>query len=675
MKNVSNDSQTKDNKILMILVIVVVTLVIIQSINNLNQASKISESKDKENIVEMPKQIMTMPDKAPMMGSGAASYGTDGQATMCLNIPPNITYDCNLTNASLYINDTFNCVINSSDVNNNHVTYSLTWISDPTRSIFTIAPNGTMNFTPRRRAVNVTSTFRINAFDDSGCTNTMSSKEYNVTLLGGNRPPVFVKTIPAQRIIKDHFYVFSLNNYFIDPDEDPLFYFYIFQSGTTISIRVTSPMAEIRGIGCGISTAYFVAVDSFGLSATSNVVQYEIICPEQSSDIPAPNNENEGSGGSGGSSDTWQCQPDWRCNSWSECQPENFSFRRCLDYNGCSRDYEQFFFENCTYMSSVRDCKEKWECNDWSVCRDGIHTRTCMDMNNCGTNSTQPAESEECGKIPSCFNGIKDQGETDIDCGGPCGVCRNVEQPGRTGLSVATIITGIFLLSMTGTVGYIFRKKIYAFLYKIFGKKPRRKHKIYITDKQKEKLIQILNVAQARLEEHLSNHSIDELSIFQKEYFRQLLALESVSKQELIERIMKLKDKDLEHILVMFYAKISNIVHMRNKGLEIKEQEIQALIDEASHAIFLVAEFTDQDAVTALKDRKIISAEQLEIAYNKLSNCYIALKFGELIAAKNLYKAIIKIYETLPNKEKSIIYTDTIRAFHAINYLEKQYSE
>jgi hypothetical protein len=219
------------------------------------------------------------------------------------------------------------------------------------------------------------------------------------------------------------------------------------------------------------------------------------------------------------------------------------------------------------------------------------------------------------------------------------------------------------------------RKKIYATYKRIFGKKPRLKRKVYLNQKQKEKLAQILNIAQARLDENKIGYSIDEILTFQKEYFKQLLALDNISKKEFVENIMKLKDKDLEKILVMFYAKITNISYMRNRGLEIKDEEIQTLIDEAWHDLFLIAEFTDQDAIDAVKERTTNNAEQVEIVYNKLSNTYIALKFGELIDAKNTYADIIKIYEKLSNKDKSIIYTDIIRAFHAINYLEKQYKD
>ncbi|GAI76589.1 unnamed protein product, partial [marine sediment metagenome] len=44
----------------------------------------------------------------------------------------------------------------------------------------------------------------------------------------------------------------------------------------------------------------------------------------------------------------------------------------------------------------VIECKEKWECLEWSGCIDGTQTRNCVDKNNCGTEISKPAESEEC---------------------------------------------------------------------------------------------------------------------------------------------------------------------------------------------------------------------------------------------------------------------------------------
>jgi hypothetical protein len=44
---------------------------------------------------------------------------------------------------------------------------------------------------------------------------------------------------------------------------------------------------------------------------------------------------------------------------------------------------------NCT-------CVEDWSCTDWSSCSGGTKTRTCTDLNNCGTTDNKPSESSVC---------------------------------------------------------------------------------------------------------------------------------------------------------------------------------------------------------------------------------------------------------------------------------------
>jgi len=41
-------------------------------------------------------------------------------------------------------------------------------------------------------------------------------------------------------------------------------------------------------------------------------------------------------------------------------------------------------------------CEEMWECSSWSACINGRQTRTCEDLNNCGTELLKPAESRAC---------------------------------------------------------------------------------------------------------------------------------------------------------------------------------------------------------------------------------------------------------------------------------------
>jgi len=89
-----------------------------------------------------------------------------------------------------------------------------------------------------------------------------------------------------------------------------------------------------------------------------------------------------------------------------------------------------------------RACSPVWVCGDWSICERtnltmaciiqgirgyecGVKTRTCRDINNCGIDTGKTKESKACiwTKIPNCQDGIQNQGEAGIDCGGPCAPC------------------------------------------------------------------------------------------------------------------------------------------------------------------------------------------------------------------------------------------------------------
>jgi PGF-pre-PGF domain-containing protein len=41
-------------------------------------------------------------------------------------------------------------------------------------------------------------------------------------------------------------------------------------------------------------------------------------------------------------------------------------------------------------------CTENWSCTEWGECINGVQTRTCTDINNCGTTKNKPATSQSC---------------------------------------------------------------------------------------------------------------------------------------------------------------------------------------------------------------------------------------------------------------------------------------
>ncbi len=50
---------------------------------------------------------------------------------------------------------------------------------------------------------------------------------------------------------------------------------------------------------------------------------------------------------------------------------------------------------------SAQDCVPEWACEPWSECTDAVKTRTCTDINQCGTEEGVPALQETCEIAPA----------------------------------------------------------------------------------------------------------------------------------------------------------------------------------------------------------------------------------------------------------------------------------
>jgi hypothetical protein len=72
-------------------------------------------------------------------------------------------------------------------------------------------------------------------------------------------------------------------------------------------------------------------------------------------------------------------------------------------------------------------CIPLWMCTNWGDCTvGGIQYRTCTDTRNCHTLENKPPENRTCTYTPTCFDGILNGYETDIDCGGQfCSPCED----------------------------------------------------------------------------------------------------------------------------------------------------------------------------------------------------------------------------------------------------------
>ncbi len=65
-------------------------------------------------------------------------------------------------------------------------------------------------------------------------------------------------------------------------------------------------------------------------------------------------------------------------------------------------------------------CTPDWQCEEWNECVDNIQTRICNNTNNCSIEDGKPVVSQSCELPETCFDEIKNQDETGIDCGGVC---------------------------------------------------------------------------------------------------------------------------------------------------------------------------------------------------------------------------------------------------------------
>ena len=126
------------------------------------------------------------------------------------------------------------------------------------------------------------------------------------------------------------------------------------------------------------------------------------------------------------------CQEDWSGSTWSECV-NNQQLFICFDKNHCGtnslRPAQCLTTRACnvqetpsnppgstgnnpsggspstnnnpssTPSSNSGSCVENWKCNDWSNANEQCGTRTCEDLNKCGTTQLKPKVSEKCSTV------------------------------------------------------------------------------------------------------------------------------------------------------------------------------------------------------------------------------------------------------------------------------------
>ena len=149
-------------------------------------------------------------------------------------------------------------------------------------------------------------------------------------------------------------------------------------------------------------------------------------------------------------------------------------FEECEKDEDCGHGYV------CKDCECVFVCAEDWKCSEWSECSpEGIQTRTCEDVNKCGTTEKKPSESQPCHYTaaeeaevkpavsqPVCGNGECEENENCESCPDDCGECA----PEITGAGITGLFTG---LQATGLFGLLVLLAIALIL--LFALKKRKK--------------------------------------------------------------------------------------------------------------------------------------------------------------------------------------------------------
>jgi hypothetical protein len=373
---------------------------------------------------------------------------SDSFLFLCINDPPTLSFACQAAmNQSTRVEDnTVACLVNASDQNGDTFSYEVA-ADTPGNWSWTNA-SGTVFFRPRQGQVGAHS-FNITAEDASGCFNDESAMAFNFTVLDINDPPDYIENMTDLEMdTGESLSPYSLYEFFQDPDGDLLDFTVLGENRVEVTINPLTGATTYSSDGCGTDYLLFRGTDPFSLSAESGVVEITVICPDE---------DNDGGGGGGGGGTQNPCTPKWRCKEWSECFINGTRKKECVDLNGCKQnDLTRVFWENCTYIPT---------------CSDGVQNQgeTAIDCGGpckpCGTcfDAVQNNDEEglDCGgaycePCKNCTNGIQDWKETAIDCGGPCLPCPTcsdgIQNQGETAVDCGGPCAACMLTELPGLI-------------------------------------------------------------------------------------------------------------------------------------------------------------------------------------------------------------------------------
>ena len=270
------------------------------------------------------------------------------------------------------------------------------------------------------------------------------SKTGNGSVYIPNRLPILIANLSNFTIYQGYSVnLFDLDDYFVDPDGEVLNFSSSYNPYVDINISEEGLVTFRAGTAFnGTTTATFFAQDYTEVKVPSNEITITVLESNQKEDSSASSSNIEEEFGV-----ARFCIERWECTEWSQCFPSGLMFRSCTDMNDCG--------------TLLRKPREQMECNYTGTCYDGIKNQgeegvdcggPCPPCPTCDDGiQNQGEEGIDCGgpcpPCPSCFDGIQNQGEEGIDCGGPCPPCGVIESPTMTRTPLDDYLTEITVVS------------------------------------------------------------------------------------------------------------------------------------------------------------------------------------------------------------------------------------
>ena len=465
--------------------------------------------------------------------------------------------------------------------------------------------------------------------------------------LVANRAPVLRFNLPNVTWNEDTTLLYyDLDDYFSDPDGDSLTYSTTIVLEVDISINPVThrPTFVPKPNYCGITTLYFFARDPEGLSAKSNLVYLTVVCmPEPVVGYPTA----AAAGGGGGGIARVVCIEYWKCSDWGDCIPTNLMYRTCLDLNNC----------NTTFTKP----NESMECVYIGTCSDNIkncHDGLCEIEVDCGG---------PCLSCPTCWDGIKNQGEEGIDCGGLCPPCKErpliIELPAIIGQIPGIIEKSLLLLLLIVLIAVVVFSAISLQLNRYV--QPRlaslivkvmkaiiavRRKEIFVSEEAALRVATLLKLGE--LETRMPRGNIKnlskEFSDIMRDFFTSLLHTgRIVNYEELSKHIEGLSiSRAIKVVMITF---IKKLIDLGYGGFAIDRDTLKRFVEEAKDVVVVT---TEKPLVKA----EIVVEENLVERTNKLLDMAEKLVKKDVGKAASLYKRITELYSMMSEAEKLGVY-------------------